>query len=130
MAKLNLRSYRVNELVFENKTEPDSKIQLEHKYSYQVAHKDGNACVGEITLTIKDKNSSDKFNIKVVILGYFTIEGDMTKEMIHVKTFKELFPYVRSFVTTMTVNAGIPPIIPPSIDIDGQPVIRVDKNPK
>ena len=128
MAKLHLRSYRVNELVFENKAEPDTKIHLEHKYSYQVAHKGGNACVGEMTLNINDKNNPDKFKIKVVLLGYFTVEGEMSKEQIHVTSFKDLFPYMRSYVTSITVNSGMPPIIPPTIDIDGQPVIRVDKD--
>ena len=127
MAKIQLKSFRVNELAFVNKMEPETKINLGFKYGYQVAHRGGNACVGEMTLTISDKENSDKFNIKVVLLGYFAIEGEITKEAVHSASFKDLFPYMRSIVTNLTVNSGMPPIIPPAIDIDGQPVFRVDK---
>ena len=127
MAKVQLRSFRVNEINFTNKVEPDTKIGLEFKYGYQVAHKGGNACVGEMTLNVIDKENADRFNIKIVLLGYFSIDGDITKEAVHAATFKDLFPYMRSVVTSVSVNSGMPPIIPPSIDIDGQPVFRVDK---
>lgn len=127
MAKIQLRSFRVNEINFTNKVEPETKISLEFKYGYQVAHRGGNACVGEMTLNILDKENPDRFSIKVVLLGYFSIEGEIAKEAVHSATFKDLFPYMRSAVTGITVNSGMPPIIPPAIDIDGQPVYRVDK---
>ena len=127
MAKIQLRSFRVNEIVFTNKVEPDTKIGLEFKYGYQVAHKGGNACVGEMTLNVLDKENQDRFNIKIVLLGYFSRDGEISKEAVHAATFKDLFPYMRSVVTSVTVNSGMPPIIPPAIDIYGQPVFRVDK---
>ncbi|MBQ8165389.1 MAG: protein-export chaperone SecB [Clostridia bacterium] len=127
MAKIQLRTFRVNELTFVNKVEPETKINLNFKYGYQVAHRGGNASVGEMTLTISDKTNPEKFNIKVVLLGYFAIDGEITKEAVHSASFKDLFPYMRSIVTSITVNCGMPPIVPPAIDIDGQPVYRVDK---
>ena len=130
MAKLILRSYRVNEIVMENKAAPETKIQLEFKYGYQVAHKGGNACVGEITLNIADKNNPGQFNIKAVLLGYFSIEGEISKEEIHVQSFKDLFPYMRSFISTITTNSGMMPIIPPTFNIEDHPVLRMDKNDK
>ena len=42
--------------------------------------------------------------------------------------YDQLFPYLRSTVTTITANAGIAPVIPPYIDISKQNIYRVDMN--
>ena len=52
----------------------------------------------------------------------------MEKEKIHVQSFKELFPYARALITTITANSGIQPIIIPPIDIESQDIYRFEKN--
>ena len=42
----------------------------------------------------------------------------------HVDTYKALFPYARAIITTLTANAGIPPIIIPEADIESQSIYR------
>ena len=51
---------------------------------------------------------------------------DVEKEFIHVETFKELFPIAKSFVVTLTANAGIPPIFLKNIDIENQEIYRME----
>ncbi len=51
---------------------------------------------------------------------------EMEKEILHLKTYDALFPYVKSFVSTLTVNAGIPPVMIPYVDISGQNIYRVE----
>lgn len=50
----------------------------------------------------------------------------MQREVIHVQTYKELFPYARTIITTITANAGIPPIILPNMDIENKEIYRID----
>ena len=42
----------------------------------------------------------------------------MEKEFVHVDTFKELFPFAKALITTLSANAGIPPIMVKNVDIE------------
>ena len=56
----------------------------------------------------------------------FSTAPGAEKEVLHLQTYDVLFPYVKSFVTTFTANAGIPPIYIPYIDISDQNIYRVE----
>ena len=53
---------------------------------------------------------------------------EVKKELIHVETYKELFPYARAMISSLTVNAGIPPVIIPNFDIESQCIYKFGKN--
>lgn len=131
MKNLTLKAYRAKEISFANKVENGTKIEFENKYSYNVNYARNNTCKGEINISAAAKDFPDKFFIKVVVEGIFTFEEGMKKEVIHVETFKELFPYARALVTTVSANAGIAPIVLPNINIEDQSIYRYDfgKNP-
>ena len=78
--------------------------------------------------SVNDKANRDKFHIKAVILGVFTYDPEVKKELIHVETYKELFPYARAMISSLTVNAGIPPVIIPNFDIESQCIYKFGKN--
>lgn len=59
-------------------------------------------------------------------IGIFSFEEGADKDMLHIETFRLLFPYVRALVSTVTVNAGIPPVTLPNVDIEGQNIYRFD----
>lgn len=126
MKTINLKAYRAKEITLINTVENGTKLELEHKYSYNVNYSRNNTCKGEITLSACAKEISDKFRIKVVMEGIFTFEDNVSKEKIHHETYKELFPYARALVTTVSANAGIPPIVMPAIDIEKQSIYRFD----
>ncbi len=59
------------------------------------------------------------FEMSVKMIGYFSIEGDTS----YLEKFKSnavaiLFPYLRSLISTYTVNANISPIILPAMNIN------------
>ena len=122
------KGFRASEIEFTNKCENGTKLDFENKYSYNVKYSNNNTCIGEFTVDISDKTNKDKFHIKAVIQGIFTFNPEVKKEILHVQTFKELFPYARTMISSLTVNAGIPPVIIPSFDIESQSIYKFGKN--
>ena len=129
MAKVNLQGYKVDKIEFVNKLQNGTKISLRHKYSYNVQYaKDKNIARGEFDLELYDVDTTDKFGIHVVVVGFFSYNQGDKKEMIHAETFKALFPYAKALITTVTANCGIPPVIIPAMDIDDQQIYRFDNS--
>ncbi len=128
MKNITFKAFKASEIEFVNKHDNGTRIEFENKYSYNVKYSPNNTCIGEFTVEVNDKANKEKFHIKAVVLGIFTYNPETKKEIIHVESFKELFPYVRSMISSLTVNAGIPPVILPSFDIESQSIYKFGKN--
>lgn len=128
MKNITFKMFKASEIDFVNKHENGTRIEFENKYSYNVKYSNNNTCIGEFTVEVNDKADKNKFHIKAVVLGIFTYNPEAKKEIIHVETYKELFPYVRTMISSLTVNAGIPPVIIPNFDIESQNIYRFEKN--
>ena len=126
MKEPELKGYKVSEVRFINKIQGNRKLELTNKYSYNVGYSKVNTCRGEFRAEVTDKNCPDQFSITVVVEGFFVTTGDMAKEVLHVKTYDALFPFVKSVVASITVNAGIPPVLIPYVDISEQSIYRVE----
>lgn len=126
MKEIELKGYKVNEVQFVNKIQGNRKLELANKYSYNVGYSKVNTCKGEFRAEVFDKADPEQFSITVVLEGFFVTAANMEKEILHVKTYDALFPYVKSFVSSLTVNAGIPPVMIPYVDISGQSIYRVE----
>lgn len=125
MPKATLKGCMSPELSLVNKLPNGSKIQLETKYSYNVQYSKDLTCRGELTAKVTDKEKPEQFCINVKMIGVFAFEEGADKDLLHIETFRLLFPFVRSLVSTITVNAGIPAVILPNIDIEGQNIYRI-----
>ncbi len=126
MGKLNFKAYKIEEIQFVNKVKTTTKIEIKNSYSYNVRYTNQNLCEGKFTININDKENPDNFSVKLVLCGIFSFDPEMQREVIHVQTYKELFPYARTIITTITANAGIPPIILPNMDIENKEIYRID----
>ena len=126
MTKAVMQSFKVTNIDFVNSIKEQKKIELGFSYSYNVKYSNQNTCVGEFTAKVTDKSNSGEFGITVTATGLFRFQPGTQKEFLHVETYNEMFPYVRSFVTTITANAGIPPIIMPFIDISKKEIYRFE----
>ena len=127
MSIVNLQGYKVDKIEFVSELENGTKIQLGNKFSYNVQYaKDRNLARGTFDLEVYDKADPEKFGIRIVIVGFFAFDANEKKELIHAETFKQLFPFAKALVTTVTANCGIQPIIIPNIDIDNQQIYRID----
>lgn len=128
MNTVTFKGYRATDVEFVNHHDNGTRIEFENTYSYNVKYAPDNVCIGEFTVQVKDKAAPDKFRIKAVILGSFTYDPSVKKEKIHIESFKELFPYARAMISSLTVNAGLPPVILPSFDIESQSIYKFGKN--
>ena len=128
MSNVSFKSFRATEIEFVNKHDNGTRIEFENKYTYNVKYNQNNLCMGEFTVEVFDKNNKEKFHIKAVMCGIFSYNPEVKKEVLHVETFKEIFPYARTMISSMTVNAGLPPVIIPSFDIEKQSIYKFGKN--
>ena len=126
MSKLALNAYRVEEMSFKNVLETGTQIRLEHKYSFNVRYDKENKCVGNFSVEVYDKTDPEKFNVKTKIAAFYTYSEGVDKDTIYREAFKEIYPYAKSIITTITANGGVPPIILPAVDIDSQNIYRFD----
>ena len=126
MSEVTLKGWHAENIEFHNKMKPSARIQLEYKFQYSVNYVKNNVCRCEMTLDAKDKENPDMFGIHAVVIGLFTFEENVAKENIHILTYKELFPFARALLSGISVNAGIPPILFPAVEIEKQSIIRFD----
>ena len=127
MNNVNLQGYKVDKIEFANTKEVGSKIGLKNSFSYNVQYaKDRNLAQCKFDLEVFDKDAPEEFKIHVVVVGLFAYNPEVKKELLHTETFKEIFPYAKALVTTITANCGIQPVIIPNIDIDNQQIFRFD----
>ncbi|MBO5858620.1 MAG: protein-export chaperone SecB, partial [Clostridia bacterium] len=125
---VSFKSFRATEIKCVNKHANGTRIEFENKYTYNVKYNPDNLCMGEFIVEVFDKNNKDKFYIKAVMCGIFGYKPDVKKEVLHVETFKEIFPYARTMISSLTVNAGLPPVIIPSFDIESQSIYKFGKD--
>ena len=130
MAIVSLKGYKVDKIDFVALLENGTQVKLAHKYQYNVQYAKTNMCKGEFDIEVYDSNNPDKFKVNVVMTGIFSFADGEKRERIHTETFKSLFPYLKAFITSVTANCGIPPIMIPDIDIENQEIYRIDNNPQ
>ncbi|MBQ3137762.1 MAG: protein-export chaperone SecB [Clostridia bacterium] len=128
MPNVNMQAYKVSEIVFNNKVNGKVQLKLSNKISHNVKYSSNGTCEAVMTVEAFDKEHKDVLYCKVTVNGVFTFTGETEKEFIHVETFKELFPFAKATVTTVSANAGVPPIIIKNIDIEKQEIYRFEMN--
>ena len=126
MATVQMKAYKVKEIVFHNNIQGKQQLSLSNKVSHNVKYSPNGTCEGVLSVEMFDKEKPDVLNIKVTVSGVFQILQQTEKEFLHVDTFKELFPFAKATVSTVSAGAGIPPIIVPNVDIEKQEIYRFD----
>ena len=127
MSNATLKGVISPEITFLNQLPNGMQLKLDTKFSYNVKYSKELTCQGELSVEVSAKDHADKFSIKTKTIGVFSYKEGSDKDLHHVETFNILFPYVRALVSTITANAGIPPVILPQIDIEGQSIYRIEK---
>ena len=126
MANVELQAYKISEIEFRNNVQGKAQLSFSNKISYNVKYSQKQFCEGALTVEVFDKEKPDTISVKFTLNGAFRILKETEKEFLHVETFKELFPIAKSFVVTLTANAGIPPIFLKNIDIESQEIYRME----
>ena len=126
MSDIVLKGVVSPELSLVNKLPNGTQLKLDTKYSYNVQYSKSLTCQGELSIEVFAKDQPEKFAIKTKTVGVFSYKEGADKDILHVKSFKALFPYARALITNIVVNAGMPPIVLPEIDVEGQSIYRID----
>lgn len=128
MANVKMQAYKVSKIVFHNDIKGKVQLKLSNKVSHNVKYAKNGICEAVMGVEVFDKENPDVLNVKVTVHGVFLVTNAVEKEFIHVETFKELFPFAKALVTTLSANAGIPPIMVQNVDIEKQEIYRFDMN--
>lgn len=126
MNEICLKTYRALELNFKCKLPPLTKVEFEISYQYSVRYNKDKICVGTLICKLHDKTRPDDFYFNAELEGVFSFDDSVAREEIHVLSFRTLFPYLRSIVSSTTAVAGVAPVILPPADIGGQSIYRID----
>ncbi len=121
-----MKAYKISQIDFLNNLKNGTKLELSNKYSYNVKYSQTGVCEGFLKVEITDKGGNKDFRIIMMLQGLFQYPADASREKLHVETFKEIFPYARVMVSSLTTSAGMPPIMIPPIDMESQEIFRID----
>lgn len=124
MKALVLKTYRITDIQFQNHAAASGKTKLETKYTYQVKFGNNNTCRAEMKVSVSDKENPDTLMVDMTMVGIFEIVAEQDKELLHKESFKQLYPFARAAVSTISSSTGILPIIIPDVDIDSQDIYR------
>ena len=123
---ISLKGYTVKKLRFGADVPSGQKIILNHNFSYNVRYGKNGICVGTFEVKVFDKSAPDKFFVELTLEGGFAFDSSAKREEIHVASFKELFAYARSIVSSVTALCGVTPIIIPQINIENENIYRIE----
>ena len=70
----------------------------------------------KISLVVRICDDDNKLNVYVKCIGIFTIER-YEQSLIERNALAIMFPYVRSYISTITTQPGMSPIVLPAINI-------------
>ncbi len=119
MGDIIFKGIKVEEIDLTNKLQGQKKLDIEQRANFNVKYTNDNKhCAATLIIDMMEKEEPMDFNFKIAVVGFMDIEGTMDKKEIHKLAYHELFPHVRALVMTILVNAGLPPIAIPKVQMD------------
>lgn len=119
MGELIFKGMKVEEIDLTNKLEGQVKLDIEQRASFNVKYTNDNLhCAANLTIDMMEKTVPMDFNFKISATAFLDCEPGMDKKEIHKKAYDEIYPNVRTLITTIMVNAGLPPIVIPKVKMD------------
>ncbi len=124
---VELLSFKVNGITFENKVPNGTEIKLAKQFSYNVNYfGEENRCLGMLDFRVNDEQLRP-FSIRVEIEALFAYGEDDEREDIHTESFEQIFPFLRQIIHSTTAMSGLPGLIIPAVHIDKNNVKVADK---
>ncbi|WP_145333371.1 protein-export chaperone SecB [Paenibacillus xylanexedens] len=126
-AAIQFMGYKILKISFQNNLshgrEPQEidGISLGHEVKISA-----NKIVVDIDCSIGEENADDSVYVSVMLQGYFGLDYEKTgafdegtlRDICTRNTLSILFPYLRSVISNVTLNANIDPIIIPTINVN------------
>ena len=124
---VTLRKTTISQLHFVNNIEGTSMNQLDLSVELDnnlEANNEDDSFVSKLHCKIYDKKGQETFNISIELIGIFNVEEqlDLTNTSVNSFAMMILFPYIQSYISTLTTVAGIPPLYLPNLPVTVKPI--------
>lgn len=130
MGRVVLKGFKVKEIKVVNNQDLPIQMEIENKYNYNMRPISDTKCVGEFQVTVENKQNPEVFSIHAVCVGVFDHEAGRNNQELHLESMAEFYPFVKSFIWTLTTNMGIAPIMLPPINFDNISIVNFKIPPK
>jgi len=130
---LSFKRYLVNSIDFKYNPEyTGAKANMDIDFGHSIAVRNNEAQVSvKCVLFRKAKKEEKPFHLEVQMTGIFQfqteLEGEELKNILKQQAINILFPYLRALISNITVNAGLPPVILPLINVNQLIQNRVER---
>lgn len=131
-ASLTFNSFEVIKVVFDRGleyAEDAFQVDLQHIIEVDKDNKNIFKTIFILNLSITD----NPFNLQVQAAGSFTISGEVDQKVydnyLSISAPSILYPYIRAFISNMTVQAGIKPIIIPPLNFSALAPSKAENDP-
>lgn len=115
---IELKGYKINKIDFENKVQNGTQLKLQNQVKYNVNYIDAeNKCLGILEFRVADAEMNP-FEIKIEMIAEFTYGDEDEKPDIHVKSFDQMFPFLRQTVNMLTSMSGMPGLMIPIMKLN------------
>jgi len=130
---LSFKRYLVNSIDFKYNPEyTGAKANMDIDFGHSIAVRNNEAQVSlKCVLFRKAKKEEKPFHLAVLMTGIFQfqteLKGEELNNILKQQAINILFPYLRALISNITVNAGLPPVILPLININQLIQNRVER---
>lgn len=121
---LKFKRYLVNNIDFKYNPEyTGSRAKMDIDFGHSIAIKNNEArVILRCVLFRKAKKEDKPFHLEVHMTGLFEfqteLEGEELNNILRQQAINFLFPYLRTVISNITGNTGLPPIILPLINVN------------
>lgn len=130
MGKLILLGYQVKKSFFERnaKAEKDQRYVINPNIAFNISVRNNNFDMETVVKIEESEEKKTPFNIEVVAVANFKIEEFDEIDKMRIEASEIFYPYVRTIVSNLVVNANMNPYFLPFIDFK-KPVNMQQKRP-
>lgn len=121
--ELSFETYQVNKIEFikkDIKEKNNSKIELTPQFNAEFAELEKGKFSVKLLFDIASNKANEEvpFSLSVEMEGWFTLKNG-NENLIRENAVAVLFPYLRALISNVMVNANLPPLILPIINLAG-----------
>jgi preprotein translocase subunit SecB len=132
-AKLQFKGFEITKIVLDRDPSVKSgnfNVDIQHIAQAQEDNKNKIKSVFIITI---NSEAQPLFNFQVQAIGDFEIIGEADEKIynnfMNISAPSIVYPYIRAFISTTMLQAGIQPVIIPSINFAAMPPVKVAIEP-
>ena len=122
-ASLSLINFYFEKCSYERRSDPipdNGRINYSFNFDRSITKIDDSVWKVSLQSNVSTNNNEVEMHIRVV--GVFTVNADDNKlksSLISKNTVAILFPYLRSQITLITAQSGLPPVVLPLLNVAG-----------